>query len=435
MGLNIQQFLDRQRQTETQVNTLANEVSAGSSLTPEQRTALIDYTYRSWGTNPNENSFSNIRLHLNPDLQGLDSVSDAELVARASRGFQHTNKSGSFLSDFASFYGPVIAGGLVAGGIAAAAGGGAAAGGTAGEGGVAAGGAGTEAAMPAAIPASDPTFGGALTQTSPGVYGAGGAATAMPPAVPASDPTFGGELTQTAPGVFENVGNVGAFGTLEGSGGMAMSGGAGALGAMSSAASGGGDGGASGGASGGGSAGAVGGGSALSSFFGEDEWWKRAMMNGLPGLLGAFGSYQQSQDYKDLANQYMGMGAPYRGRLEQLYQNPSSFLQSPEVMAPIQQGTNALAHSLSVKGNPAGSGNALQELQNYASTQLFNRLGQEKDRLGGFGGLTQYNQAAPAAASNAIGAQGNIYGDLGGAAADIFNPPRRYRLEDLLRAY
>lgn len=45
--------------------------------------------------------------------------------------------------------------------------------------------------------------------------GAGG----MPAAVPATDPTFGGALSQTAPGVFTNTGNAAAFGAGLGAGG------------------------------------------------------------------------------------------------------------------------------------------------------------------------------------------------------------------------
>jgi hypothetical protein len=129
----------------------------------------------------------------------------------------------------------------------------------------------------------------------------------------------------------------------------------------------------------------------------------------------------------------MAMGAPYRSRLSDLYNNPDDFLNSKEVQIPVQQGTNLLARSLSTKGNPFGSGNALQELQNYASNQLFSRLGQEKDRLAGFGGLSAYNQAAPSAASAEIGAQKGIYDAIGAGAADIFNPARRYTLQDLMR--
>jgi hypothetical protein len=143
-----------------------------------------------------------------------------------------------------------------------------------------------------------------------------------------------------------------------------------------------------------------------------------------PGLIGAFASSRQADDYKALADQFAGYGAPYRQRLADLYADPSKFLSSPDVQKPVQMGSDILARSLSTQGNPTGSGNALQQLQSYSADQLFGRLGQEKDRLGGFGGLTAYNSAAPSAASNAIGANANVANSLGAAANNVFNPPK-----------
>jgi hypothetical protein len=63
--------------------------------------------------------------------------------------------------------------------------------------------------MPAAVVEGDPTFGGALTQTGPGVYTTGGATTTgttMPAAHVETDPTFGGQLEQTGTGSFAQTG-------------------------------------------------------------------------------------------------------------------------------------------------------------------------------------------------------------------------------------
>lgn len=140
--------------------------------------------------------------------------------------------------------------------------------------------------------------------------------------------------------------------------------------------------------------------------------------------LGAYASNQQSGDMNALAKRYEGYGAPYRQKLSALYANPDSFLQSNEVQKPVQMGTDNLMRSLSMQGNPFGSGNALQQGQSYASDQLFGRLGQEKDRLAGFGGLSSYNQAAPQAATNAIGSNANMYNAIGSGIGNIFNPPK-----------
>jgi len=152
-----------------------------------------------------------------------------------------------------------------------------------------------------------------------------------------------------------------------------------------------------------------------------------------PSLLGIYASDKQTDALKGLSEQYQAIGAPYRSRLEELYANPNAFLTSPEVTVPVQQGTDIMARSLSTSGNPIGSGNALQQLQSYSADQLFGRLGQEKDRLAGFGGLASYNAAAPAAATNAIGSQANIYNAIGGGIADVFTPRRNRSLADILR--
>lgn len=152
--------------------------------------------------------------------------------------------------------------------------------------------------------------------------------------------------------------------------------------------------------------------------------WLDALGRAAPGLLSALASNRQAGQASALAEEFKGFGAPYRQRLSDLYANPSGFLTSPEVQVPVQQGTDMLARSLSVKGNPAGSGNALQQLQSYSADQLFGRLGQEKDRLAGFGGLANYNAAAPAAATGAITQNGKTLADLGGAMSDVFNPPK-----------
>ena len=148
-----------------------------------------------------------------------------------------------------------------------------------------------------------------------------------------------------------------------------------------------------------------------------------ALGRAAPGLIGAFASNQQTDAITGLANKYAEMGAPYRQRLSDLYSNPSSFLSSPEVQVPVQQGTDALARSLSAKvGNPIGNMTAMSDIQNYASNQLFGRLGQEKDRLAGFGGLSNYNQAAPGLEQSAIASNANFWNALGSSASNVFNP-------------
>ena len=218
-----------------------------------------------------------------------------------------------------------------------------------------------------------------------------------------------------------------------------------------------------------------------------------------PGLLGAYASSQQNNALVDLARsqqeaenaryqdlvgrderryqtalqreneaiakrdaalaEFRGYGAPYRSRLSELSADPSSFLSSAEVTTPVQQGTDIMARALSAKvGNPIGSGGALQELQNYATNSLFGRLGQEKDRLAGFGGLSQFNTSGAGipglsttlptgtnsgsgvgtgggnqAETAALGSNANIYNSLGYGLDQVLNP--KTSLADLLKQY
>jgi len=141
--------------------------------------------------------------------------------------------------------------------------------------------------------------------------------------------------------------------------------------------------------------------------------------------VGVLGANQQTKALQGLSNQFAEYGAPYRARLAASYADPAGFLKnSPDINAAVQQGTDATARALSVQGNPAQSGHALQELQNYATTGLYGKLGQERDRLAGFGGLTAYNAAAPSAATNAVTSQAGPYNAIGAGINTITNPPK-----------
>ena len=159
--------------------------------------------------------------------------------------------------------------------------------------------------------------------------------------------------------------------------------------------------------------------------------------------LGYKGSQEQAEAYaKESKRQredrlrYEAMGAPYREGLAALYtpEGINSYLSGPEVQGSVNEGTNALARALSVgTGNPYGSPAAQAEISKYASNSLFSQLGKERERLAGFGGLTQFaggaTQYNPALDIGQITAQGNQYsalgygvGGVGAAANQYFNP-------------
>jgi hypothetical protein len=174
------------------------------------------------------------------------------------------------------------------------------------------------------------------------------------------------------------------------------------------------------GASGGGSAlapsgtGAPGGGGVLST-----------IASGLPGVLGAVASSQQAGDYKDLARDYMAVGAPARARFEASYAPGFSMEDDPGYKEALEQAAKATLHGLSVGGNPAGSPNAwAQSLTDLYKNHSYRALQDYRNQNASAGGMGALTQAAPGAAGSAIASQGNVFNALGAAANDIFNPPK-----------
>lgn len=151
---------------------------------------------------------------------------------------------------------------------------------------------------------------------------------------------------------------------------------------------------------------------------------ERGQGGGLGGLLGStvglIGAGSQQNAYQGYADWARNQGQPYRDALQGSYANPMGYLSSPEVTGAVQQGTDALSRSLSMGGNPVGSGGALQQLQNYSTNQQLDRLAQYRQQLGGFGGMNAINQSIPGAAGAAIGAQGNTWNAGGSLLTDLF---------------
>ena len=161
-------------------------------------------------------------------------------------------------------------------------------------------------------------------------------------------------------------------------------------------------------------------------------------------LLGLAGANQQTNALEDLAagedarfQQLFSAGAPYRSQLETLMADPSTYLSSPLVQTSVDQGTSALARSLSAQvGNPALSGTALHELQNYATNAFADDYYKQAQLLGNLGGLSQFAGGAaqgpnlgPSMAGIQSGA--NTYNVLGAGLADATRP--RSSLNDILR--
>jgi hypothetical protein len=111
--------------------------------------------------------------------------------------------------------------------------------------------------------------------------------------------------------------------------------------------------------------------------------------------LGIYGANQQANSMEDMYDRFFGLGKPYRDSLAQLNSNPESFYSSPMVQGALQQGSDAMARSLSAKvGNPALNPTALQEMQNYTTRGLLDAYGNRWNQLSSAGQLG-VSQSAP----------------------------------------
>lgn len=106
------------------------------------------------------------------------------------------------------------------------------------------------------------------------------------------------------------------------------------------------------------------------------------------------------------ADQYFGMGQPYRDRLSAISADPNAYYNSPEATALANASDRRYSASV---GNPAGSGTA----QAAALEAMRQGYGQERDRLFNYGGGAYFNRAAPGAQGNATNTGMGVFGALG----------------------
>jgi len=154
----------------------------------------------------------------------------------------------------------------------------------------------------------------------------------------------------------------------------------------------------------------------------------------LSGLLGLYGANQQSKSAENLYNQQLALGAPYRAELANLNSNPSSFYSSPMFQGALQQGSDAMARSLSAKvGNPILNPTALQSMQDYTTRGSLDAFNQRFNQLSSAGQLGL--GAVPSLGTNAISAQGGVANALGAGIGSLTDntPDYTAQLMNLLR--
>ena len=148
--------------------------------------------------------------------------------------------------------------------------------------------------------------------------------------------------------------------------------------------------------------------------------------------LGLLGDRASEKAYRDMVNQYLGLGAPSRARLEASYA-PGFDLASgdPAFASALDRAGQSAARGASAKyGNPAGNPGAMAEIQKYITESvslpyLLNYRGQNA-AAGGLGvpGATQASLAR-------AGGAGDIYDVLGYGLGEVTRP--RNSLADILK--
>ena len=139
------------------------------------------------------------------------------------------------------------------------------------------------------------------------------------------------------------------------------------------------------------------------------NWWQQG------GNAASSGGINWSQLFGQGGAGNVGIGG-LMGLLNAMQQKKDAKKGEEDDAAAVQQGTNMLARSLSTEGNPAGSGRAQQELQNYATVALARykaaraRMSEANQNMWGAGGVSLQALLAALASSGAFS------GSSGGAA-------------------
>jgi hypothetical protein len=141
---------------------------------------------------------------------------------------------------------------------------------------------------------------------------------------------------------------------------------------------------------------------------------------GAVGLgISAYGASVQSGlagQASGIASQQAGEQGWYNTQLQQLIQNPSSFLSSPIFQSALKQGGTSVATEMTAQGF-GGSGNEAAALQQYGESTALGGLQSQESILAGLTGLG-FNPASGVTAASGAQATGasELSGGLNNAA-------------------
>jgi hypothetical protein len=149
-----------------------------------------------------------------------------------------------------------------------------------------------------------------------------------------------------------------------------------------------------------------------------------------PSVLGYLGADKQADSYRDMMNQYYGMGAPYRNLLQQSYQPGFDLNNEPGFKNAMDTGLNTWLRAASAgrasgvsRGNPLDVNNAGASIegQKYITGSL--ALPYLTNYRSGLMGAGQLGLGPSAQfGGNSIQAEGGKYDAIGYGLGEIFNP-------------
>ena len=161
------------------------------------------------------------------------------------------------------------------------------------------------------------------------------------------------------------------------------------------------------------------------------------LLRGIPGVVGAIGANEQAKAQKELADKWMSFGAPSRERYEASFKPGFTMSSDPGYQDALDQATRSFTNRNSVGSGTGGVGSAgpnawAQTLEDINSKFAFPALTQYRNQNASTGGFGAFNSAVPGMDTGAIAQQGQVFSNLGGAAGDIFSPPKKRTLAELL---
>jgi hypothetical protein len=141
-----------------------------------------------------------------------------------------------------------------------------------------------------------------------------------------------------------------------------------------------------------------------------------------PAALGAFGAKEQMEGFERMQDKYLGLGKPYRDRLDASYKPGFSMMSEPGYADAIKQSSDSVLRGLSVKsGNPFDQPNSMTTaLDHVTKSTALPALQNYRSQLGTFGQLGV--NTAGAAGVNAANASGGVFDAIGAGLNTALNP-------------